>query len=84
LAAGRFAAGAIHAKSRLVSAGPSRQNPGMNRLCIFVGVTLGGILGGVLGNTLGLGFFSLGGFLMSGLGSLVGVWAGWKAAQKLG
>ncbi len=56
----------------------------MNRLCIFVGVTLGGILGGVLADALGMDFLSLGNFLLSGLGSLVGVWAGWKAAQKLG
>lgn len=30
-----------------------------------------------------LGFSFLVNFLLSGLGSLVGVWAGWKLAQKL-
>lgn len=54
----------------------------MNKLCIFVGVTLFGILGGMLANALGMDPFSLGGFLLSGAGSVFGVWAGWKVAQR--
>ncbi|MEJ1973675.1 MAG: hypothetical protein WDM96_14795 [Lacunisphaera sp.] len=55
----------------------------MNKLCIFVGTTIFGILGSVLASALGMDTFSLGNFLLSGLGSCVGVYAGWKVAQKL-
>jgi hypothetical protein len=54
----------------------------VTKLCIFVGVTLGGIAGSVLAGALDLDTFSLGGFLLSGVGSMVGVYAGWKVAQK--
>ena len=53
----------------------------MNKLGIFVGTTLGGIGGGLLAGAFGLDAFSLGSFLISGVGSIVGVWAGWKIAQ---
>lgn len=56
---------------------PSR----VNKLCIFVGVSLFSYGGWFLGAALGFEFF--GSFLLSGLGSLVGVWAGWKVAQRL-
>lgn len=56
----------------------------MNRLCIFAGVTVFGILGGVLASALGMDLFSLGNFLLSGLGSMVGVYVGWKVAQRFG
>jgi hypothetical protein len=56
----------------------------MMKLCIFTGVTMGGIAGSMIGGALGLETFSLGGFLLSGAGSMVGVWAGWKLARKLG
>lgn len=52
----------------------------MNKLCIFAGTTIFGYLGWGLGTALGFEFF--GSFLLSGLGSLVGVWAGWKVAQR--
>jgi predicted MFS family arabinose efflux permease len=55
----------------------------VNKLCIFVGTTLGGIAGGLLADALGMDTFSLGGFLLGGLGSILGVIAGWKVAQKL-
>jgi uncharacterized membrane protein YeiH len=55
----------------------------VNKLCIFVGTTVFGILGSVLANALGMDTFSLGNFLLSGVGSVVGVYAGWKLAQKL-
>lgn len=53
----------------------------MNRFCIFVGMTVVGYLGWFLGEWIGLDFFGC--FLLSGAGSLLGVWLGWKLAQKL-
>jgi hypothetical protein len=53
----------------------------MTRLCIFVGTTIGGYAFWFLGDAAGLDFF--GAFLLSGLGSVLGVWAGWKIAKKL-
>jgi hypothetical protein len=55
----------------------------VNRLCIFVGVTVFGLLGSLLAGALGLEVFSLGGFLLSGIGSMVGVYVGWKVARRL-
>lgn len=55
----------------------------MMKLCIFVGTTAGGLAGGLLAGALDLDTFSLGGFALSGGGSLVGVYAGWKLARKL-
>ena len=55
----------------------------MTKLCIFVGTTIGGIAGSLLGGALGMDTFSLGGFFLSGVGSMAGVYAGWKLAQKL-
>lgn len=54
----------------------------MTKLCIFAGTTIFGILGSVLAGYLGMDTFSLGNFLLSGVGSIFGVWAGWKVAQK--
>ncbi len=54
----------------------------MNKLCIFAGTTILGYAGWYVGVLLGCEFFGC--FLISGLGSVVGVWAGWKVAQKLG
>ena len=55
----------------------------MMRLCIFVGTTVGGLAGGLLAGAFDLDTFSLGGFALSGVGSIVGVYAGWKVARKL-
>jgi len=55
----------------------------VNKLCIFVGTTVFGIGGGLLAGAFGMDTFSLGSFLLSGVGSIVGVYAGWKLAQKL-
>ncbi len=52
----------------------------MNKLCIFVGTTIVGYAGWFLGEALGFEFF--GSFLLSGLGSILGVWAGWKVGQR--
>ena len=52
----------------------------MDKLCIFVGTTIGGYLFWYVGDLLGMEF--VGCFLLSGLGSMVGVFAGWKFAQR--
>jgi hypothetical protein len=52
----------------------------MNKLCIFVGTTVGGYGFWIVGDRLGWSFFTC--FLLSGVGSIVGVWAGWKVAQR--
>ena len=53
----------------------------MNKLCIFVGTVVGGSAGCVIGSAFGLGFGAS--FLLSGCGSLLGVWLGWKVARAL-
>jgi hypothetical protein len=50
----------------------------MMKLCIFVGTTLGGYLGWWLGEYFGFGAA----FALSGLGSLAGVYAGWKVGLR--
>ncbi len=52
----------------------------MNRLLIFVGTLVFGYLFWFLGEALGFEFFGC--FLLSGVGSFIGVYAGWKAAQR--
>ena len=56
--------------------------PRVTKLCIFVGTTLFGIGGGMLATVFDMDTFSLGSFVLSGLGSVVGVFVGWKVAQK--
>jgi hypothetical protein len=51
----------------------------MNKLCIFAGTTIGGYAGWYAGDACGLGF--LWSFVLSGAGSIAGVWAGWKIAR---
>ena len=60
-----------------------RYNAVMNKLCIFAGTMIFGVLGSVLAGAFGMDTFSLGSFLLSGVGSVVGVYVGWKVAQKL-
>ena len=55
----------------------------VTKLFIFVGTTVFGIGGSLLAGALGMDTFSLGSFLLSGVGSIVGVYVGWKVAQKL-
>jgi hypothetical protein len=52
----------------------------MNRLCILVGTTILGYAGWTVGEALSFKF--VGSFLLSGLGSLIGVWAGWRFARR--
>lgn len=68
---------------RLACKNPPGTLPGVNKLCIFVGTTVFGILGSVLAGAFGMDTFSLGSFLLSGVGSIIGVYAGWKVAERL-
>ena len=54
----------------------------MMKLCIFAGTTVGGILGSVVAGAFGMDTFSLGSFFLSGIGSIVGVYAGWKVGLR--
>lgn len=51
----------------------------MAKLCIGAGTTMGGYAFWYLGETLGLEFGWC--FVLSSVGSLAGVYAGWKVAQ---
>jgi hypothetical protein len=53
----------------------------MMKLCILVGTTLGGYVGWAGAEALGLGFGWA--FVISGIGSVAGVYAGWKIARKI-
>ncbi len=49
------------------------------KLCIFVGINLGSYLGWELAEQFG----TMTAFLLSGAGSIAGVFAGWGLARKL-
>jgi len=51
----------------------------VNKLCIFGGTMVFSYAGWYLGVLLGFEFFGC--FLVSSVGSVFGVWAGWKIAQ---
>jgi len=53
----------------------------VTKLCIFIGTTVGGYAFYAIGEALGFSF--LWSFVLSGVGSVVGVYAGWKLARKL-
>lgn len=53
----------------------------MTKLCILTGATVVGWLGWAAGEWIGCEF--IGCFLLSGIGSLAGVYAGWKLARKI-
>lgn len=52
----------------------------VDKLCIFAGLVIFSYGFWALGEWLGFSFFV--NFLLSGAGSVVGVWLGWKAAQR--
>ena len=53
----------------------------MTKLLIWTGITIGGWIGWWLGTKLGFEFF--GNFMISSLGSIAGVFIGWKIAQEI-
>ena len=52
----------------------------MDKLCIFAGTTIGSYAFWYAGDFFGFGF--VGCFIISGIGSMIGVYAGWKVAQR--
>jgi hypothetical protein len=48
------------------------------KLCIFAGLNIGGYVGWILGEHIGL----MTAFLVSSVGSLLGVYAGWRLARE--
>ena len=48
------------------------------KLCIFIGVNVGGMAGWWLGEYVGI----MTAFLASGVGSVLGVYAGWRVARE--
>jgi hypothetical protein len=51
----------------------------MNRLLVFLGMTLGGYLGWWAGEAMGFGLMGV--FLAGSLGSIAGVYGAWKIVQ---
>lgn len=51
------------------------------KLCIFAGTTICGYVGWYAGDALGLGFGWS--FVISSIGSIAGVFLGWKLARRL-
>jgi uncharacterized protein YcfJ len=52
----------------------------MTKLLIWIGIFVGGWIGWWLGTKLGFEFF--GAFMISSVGSIAGVFIGWKIAQE--
>ena len=52
----------------------------MTKLFIWIGIFAGGWIGWWIGTKLGFEFF--GAFMISNLGSIAGVFIGWKVAQE--
>jgi hypothetical protein len=51
---------------------------------IYIGVTVGGIAGGWIGSLIDHGnIFGAWGILLGGVGSIIGIWAGYKIGQNL-
>ena len=48
------------------------------KLCIFIGVNVGGMVGWWLGEHVGI----MTAFLVSGVGSVLGVYGGWRVARE--
>ncbi|MEN9637997.1 MAG: hypothetical protein RL077_6401 [Verrucomicrobiota bacterium] len=53
----------------------------MMKLCILIGTTVGSYAGYMIGEWLGFGL--VGSFTLSGIGSLLGVYVGWKFARSI-
>ena len=48
------------------------------KICIFIGTNIGGGIGWAVGQPFGL----MPAFIISGIGSVMGVYAGWWAARR--
>jgi hypothetical protein len=56
-----------------------------SKTLIYIGITVGGGLGGWLGSLMDKGnFFGLWGIILSMVGGILGVWAGYKLGQSMG
>jgi hypothetical protein len=64
---------------RLACKNLPRHDARVNKLCILAGTTILGYAFWAVGELLGLEFFGC--FLLSGVGSIAGVWLGWRVAQ---
>jgi hypothetical protein len=51
----------------------------MNRLLMFMGMTVGGYLGWYIGESIGFGL--MGTFLVGSLGSIAGVYGAWRLGR---
>jgi len=74
MAAGRNRVGDTNPRGH----GPNPATFGFMKLCIFIGVNLGGYAGWALAEPLGMTWA----FVISSVGSLVGVYLGWKVARE--
>lgn len=55
------------------------------KLMIFIGIAVGGTIGGWIGAAIAHGdWLSPASILLSGVGSLAGIWVGYKAGQYFG
>jgi hypothetical protein len=76
LTAALIGSGVIVAAPLLSAADRTSWSPIVNRLLMFVGMTVGGYVGWWAGEY--VGFDLMGTFLVSSLGSLVGIYAVWR------
>lgn len=53
----------------------------MTKLCIFVGMMIGSYVGWYAGDAIGWGLWGM--FMLSGVGSVAGVYFGWKLSQRI-
>ena len=51
------------------------------RFIIFIGMTLGSIIGGYIPTLFGAGLLSYSSILFSGIGSILGIWIGYKLSN---
>jgi uncharacterized membrane protein YeaQ/YmgE (transglycosylase-associated protein family) len=50
---------------------------------IWIGAIVGSTLGGLLPSLWHASMWSMSGLVLSTIGGLVGIWAGWKVSQRL-
>jgi len=52
-----------------------------SKTLIFLGMFIGSIIGGYIPTFFGTGLFSFSSILFSGIGSIIGIWLGYKLSQ---